>query len=263
MIFETIDGIKLNYQLRGQGKPIVLVEGFGSYQEIWTKQVEYLVQMGYQVITYDHRNFGRSQRTEKGHNLQQLTNDLIELMNYLHIANAVFIGHSMGGSVLYNLMQTKPKLIKLAIIIDQTPYMLNTPIWPYGFMNYAADNYLTETTKTPAIRETWQGLNNQVNVGLSNARVKYPFNRQDNLDLLQEHSRLDWRPVIETSPVKMVVFAAKHSPYYDYHFSDWMKEHGQQVETVVLDNCGHDIMAEVPERFNQLLRHFLLKNRYL
>ena len=42
-----------------------------------------------------------------------------------------------------------------------------------------------------------------------------------------------------------------------------MSKHNLRIEYAVLDDCGHDIMAEVPQRFNQLLRHFLLKNRYL
>lgn len=42
-----------------------------------------------------------------------------------------------------------------------------------------------------------------------------------------------------------------------------MSQQNSKIDHVIVDNCGHDIMAEVPDRFNQLLRHFLLKNRYL
>lgn len=34
MLFETSDNIKINYKLTGKGKTIVLVNGFGAYQEI-------------------------------------------------------------------------------------------------------------------------------------------------------------------------------------------------------------------------------------
>ena len=141
MFFKTSDDVKIAYSINGKGKPIILITGFGGYQEIWTAQKQYLLQMGYQVITYDHRNMGKSERTAKGQTLSRLTQDLIELLNFLQISQAVFVGHSMGGSVIYNLLKVKPEIIKFAIIIDQSPYMLNTSNWHYGFMNYTKDNF--------------------------------------------------------------------------------------------------------------------------
>ncbi|WP_255409173.1 MULTISPECIES: alpha/beta fold hydrolase [Lactobacillus] len=242
---------------------MVFVTGFGGYQEVWSAQVEYFAQMGYQVLTYDHRNFGRSQRTEKGHSLQQLTDDLIELLSFLKIKQAAFVGHSMGGSLLYDLIQTKPEVVALAVIVDQTPFMLNTSDWPYGFMNYTADNYAVAAAKPPAVHETLHGLAPEVALELNNAWVAHPFSRSDNFDLLKEHIVHDWRPVVKNCPVPLGVIAAKQSPYYDTEFTEWMKQVNPAVLTSVVDNCGHDVMAEVPDQFNQILRHFLLKNRYL
>lgn len=263
MIFETSDKIKLNYQIHGSGKPLVFVTGFGGYQEVWAAQAKYFVGMGYQVITYDHRNFGKSQRTNKGHTLQRLTDDLIELMDYLSITKAVFVGHSMGGSLLYDLIKTKPELVYLVVIVDQTPYMLNTADWPYGFMNYTKDNYRTAAKKTPQVHETLHGIDSQVAIQLNNARVEFPFSRTDNFDLLCEHIAHDWRNIVEENDVSIAVIAATQSPYYNYNFANWMHEQNNKIKIALVDNCGHDIMAEVPERFNQILRHFLLSNRYL
>jgi len=259
----TSDRVKLNYHVYGNGRPIVLVTGFGGYQEIWTKQVSYLLNMGYQVITYDHRNMGESEKTLNGHTLQRLTDDLIGLAKFLNISHATFIAHSMGGSVLYDLIQTKPNLVDLACIVDQTPYMLNTKDWHFGFMNYTLENYKEQSKIIPEVHETLHGLDTEVFNELNLVKTKYPFDRQSNMDLLQEHIKQDWRNIIITTTQKIVVFAAKKSPYYNYQFAEWMAKHNSRIEYAVLDDCGHDIMAEVPRRFNQLLRHFLLKNRYL
>ena len=51
MLFETSDNVKINYELTGKGKTIVLVNGFGAYQEIWSAQVPFLNNLGYQVLT--------------------------------------------------------------------------------------------------------------------------------------------------------------------------------------------------------------------
>lgn len=263
MDFVTNDGIKINYQIKGNGKPIIFVAGFGGYQEVWTMQVDYFTKMGYQVITYDHRNFGRSQRTKNDHTLQRLTDDLIELVQCLGIKQAVFVGHSMGGSLLFNMIKTAPDLVKLAVIVDQTPFMLNTSDWSYGFMNYTLSNYVREAKMVPAVHETLHGIDNRVAMKLNNARIDHPFSRSDNFDLLCEHIAHDWRGVVKDSQVPIDVIAAVQSPYYNFLFAKWMTTQNDRVNMALVDNCGHDIMAEVPDRFNQILRHFLLKNRYL
>lgn len=263
MDFVTSDGIRINYQIKGTGKPIIFVTGFGGYKEVWTEQVDYFAKMGYQVITYDHRNFGQSQRTEKGHTLQRLTDDLIELVHYLDINEVAFIGHSMGSSLLYDLIKTAPELAKLVVVVDQTPYMLNTANWQYGFMNYTPNNYVEEAKKEPQVHETLNGLSDKVAFALNKARIEHPFSRADNFDLLCEHITYDWREVVNNSNVPVDVIAAVQSPYYNSDFTKWMIEANSSIKVALVDNCGHDIMAEVPDQFNQILRHFLLVNHYL
>ena len=147
MLFKTSDNVEINYQLTGKGKIIVLVNGFGAYQEIWSAQVPFLNKLEYQVLTYDHRNMGKSQRTEKGHTIERLTQDLNELTSFLKIKQAIFIGHSMGASIIFCLMKNNPKLVKQTLLIDQSPKMLNDENWKYGFMDYTKENYLKNAKK--------------------------------------------------------------------------------------------------------------------
>lgn len=262
MNFLTNDGIKINYHVKGNGKPLIFVTGFGGHQEIWKLQVDYFSGLGYQVITYDHRNFGRSERTKKGHTLNRLTYDLIELVEHLGIKKAAFIGHSMGGSVLYNLIRLKPSIVQLAVIIDQTPFMINTTDWKYGFMNYTINNYIEEAKKVPNVHETLHGLDNRIMPSLKEAKVTHPFSRTDNFDLLCEHSTKDWRKVIQNASMPIFAVAAIKSPYYNSDFTTWMTQQNDNVKATLVANSGHDIMAEVPDHFNKILYNFLLENHY-
>lgn len=47
MDFKTSDGIRINYYVYGTGKPVVLIHGFGGYQQIWCLQIKNLIQQGY------------------------------------------------------------------------------------------------------------------------------------------------------------------------------------------------------------------------
>lgn len=191
MLFETSDNVKINYELTGKGKTIVLVNGFGAYQEIWSAQVPFLNNLGYQVLTYDHRNMGKSQRTERGHNIARLTQDLEELISFLKIKQAIFMGHSMGASIIFCLIKRWPTVVKRALVVDQSPKMLNDKNWKYGFMDYTSENYHKKCQERPHVHETFAGLDDGVYAKLMKAKEENPFNRKDNVDLLENHMSLD------------------------------------------------------------------------
>jgi len=260
MKFLTDDKIELDYNVYGVGKPIILIEGFGGYQEIWQLQVKYLVKMNYQVITYDHRNHGASQRTSEGLNMIRLITDLHELIEFLQLDKPMLIGHSMGASIAYGYLG---KYDDAAAImgVDQTLKMLNDDEWHYGFMNINEANYREKTSKPAEVHETLNGLDSQAFVKLNEAKNKYPFDRVSNLPLLFDHVTKDWRETVEKSSHPVMLMAAKESPYYNFEFAKVIADLGENVTSAIVDNSGHDIMAEVPDQFNQLMRHFVLSNR--
>ena len=142
MDFKTSDGIRINYYVYGAGKPVVLIHGFGGYQQIWCLQIKNLIQQGYQVITYDQRNHGASTRDEQLDSIELLIKDLYELLNYLNVAKPFLIGHSMGASVIYGFLSLYTDFpLSGVIAIDQSPKMLNTIQWPYGYMDVTRASY--------------------------------------------------------------------------------------------------------------------------
>ncbi|KRK79387.1 alpha/beta fold hydrolase [Companilactobacillus nodensis] len=260
MKFLTDDKVELDYNIYGTGKPVILIAGFGGYQEIWQLQVDYLVKMNYQVITYDHRNHGASERTNTGLTMSRLITDLHELIDYLQLDEPLLIGHSMGASVCYGYLSRYDN-VAAVMSVDQTVKMLNDMDWHYGFMNINTDNYRTETSQPADVHETLHGLNFRVMVKLNLAKNKYPFDRVANLPLLFDHVTKDWHETIQKSSHPIMLVAAKESPYYNSDFAKIVADENENVTSAVVDNSGHDIMAEVPDQFNQLLRHFVLSNR--
>lgn len=257
MLFETSDNIKINYKLTGKGKTIVLVNGFGAYQEIWSAQVSFLNNLGYQVLTYDHRNMGKSQRTEKDHNIARLTQDLEELISFLKIKQATFMGHSMGASIIFCLIKKWPTVVKRALVIDQSPKMLNDRNWKYGFMDYTSENYHEKCQERPHVHETFAGLDDDVYAKLMKAKEEDPFNRKDNVDLLENHMSLDWRKAIENASIPITFFIAKESPYYREGYEKLLEEKNDQVDSFIMSPTGHVIMAEIPKQFNSKLKDIL------
>lgn len=122
MPFLTVPGLyKIAYEVAGQGAPIVLVHGFGSDRRInWRGPgwVETLVNAGRQVITYDQRGHGES---DKPHDLAaydegELAGDIVRLIDHLGHARADVMGYSMGGFVTTRLLRDHPERVGRAII---------------------------------------------------------------------------------------------------------------------------------------------------
>lgn len=260
MKFKTTDNVEIDFLDQGQGYPIILIPGFGGYKEIWSLQIDYLLKMGYRVITYDHRNQGCSQRIEKNDSLARLILDLRELIQYLQLKRPILIGHSMGASICYGYL-AKFNDVAAVMSVDQTPKMLNTQTWKFGFMNANLQNYQQIAKEPPKVRETAHGIDKRITNIILKQKNMHPFIRAQNIKLLENHFQQDWLATLKTTTVPVLLMAAIQSPYYNSDFVDVLTKTNSHLNSVKLDNCGHVIMAEIPDEFNQLLRHFVLMNR--
>jgi pimeloyl-ACP methyl ester carboxylesterase len=59
-----VDGVGIEYQVTGQGRPVVLLHGFPDSGRLWRHQVPALAEAGFQVIVPDLRGHGRSGKPE-------------------------------------------------------------------------------------------------------------------------------------------------------------------------------------------------------
>ncbi len=96
MPIATVNGINLGYRIQGKGPPLVLAHGLATGSYIWGGAAEAL-QGRFQVIAYDHRGHGATDKPPGPYSIQQLADDLAGLLNFLGLEKADIIGHSMGG----------------------------------------------------------------------------------------------------------------------------------------------------------------------
>ncbi|MFX1321173.1 MAG: alpha/beta fold hydrolase [Promethearchaeota archaeon] len=115
--FADINGIKLCYEVKGEGKPVFLVHGFGSKKESWMAQFESLSEH-FEVIRYDCRGTGKSERPDQPYTMDLFVDDLKGLMDLLKIKMAHFIGFSLGGTILQNFVLKYPEKVDKLILIS-------------------------------------------------------------------------------------------------------------------------------------------------
>ena len=92
------NGIDLYYEAQGQGEPLLLIAGLGATGELWDNQVPLLARE-FQVITFDNRGAGRSDKPPEPYSIALFADDTAGLMGALGIDSAFVYGESMGGLI--------------------------------------------------------------------------------------------------------------------------------------------------------------------
>ncbi|WP_395175381.1 alpha/beta fold hydrolase [Roseibium alexandrii] len=134
--FKTTDGTEIFYKDWGStdAQPIVFHHGWPLSGDDWDNQMLFFLSKGYRVIAHDRRGHGRSEQTDRGHNMATYAADVAELVRHLDLKNAVHIGHSTGGgeAARYVARAEPGRVAKAALLGAITPLMLKTETNPDG-----------------------------------------------------------------------------------------------------------------------------------
>lgn len=115
--YANVNGIKICYEEKGKGFPVILVHGFGGNKEGWIGQWNPLSEH-FRVIRFDNRNGGKSDRPNKPNSLDMLADDIKGLISYLKIDKAHVIGWSMGGIITQKFAIKYPNSLEKLVLIN-------------------------------------------------------------------------------------------------------------------------------------------------
>ena len=111
----TSNGIELYYETCGAGQPLVLISGLGYSSWQWHRMVPFLAEH-FQVIIFDNRGVGQSDKPAGPYTAQMLAADTVGLLDALNIEKAIVMGHSMGGFIAQALALDFPQRVKKLIL---------------------------------------------------------------------------------------------------------------------------------------------------
>lgn len=117
--FVPSNGLRLHYwRTGGPGKPvIVMAHGITDYGLNWTSLAEKL-EREYDVVMYDARGHGFSDKPKGPYDLGRHVEDLVGLVKALDIRKPILIGHSMGGATVALAAATHPDMPRALILED-------------------------------------------------------------------------------------------------------------------------------------------------
>ncbi len=258
-------GGKMFYETYGKGEPVILVHGHTLDRRMWNAQIEALKDH-YWVITPDSRGYGLSADPVEGYQFTH-ADDIIALMDSLHIDKAHVVGLSMGGYVAGDFLAMYPeRLLSSVMVSGEIAFNSPGPSTPKTAQEVAQEKKkrhalkLNETaykkSRASSLVATGGSQRERMREDITAIVLDWGLWQVTHSTCRIYYGREAWARFRANPPQVpfLVIYGNKEKP--STYRSPLIKvaPHGKQV---IVPDCGHMLNMERPEEFNAILLHWL------
>jgi pimeloyl-ACP methyl ester carboxylesterase len=120
--YAEVNGIKLAYYTRGQGEPLLMINGFLSTMSLWDPALLDELSKENQLVLFDNRGVGLSTDTnENKTTIPQMADDAAGLAKALGLDKVNILAWSMGARIGQQLLIRHPELVGKAVLCAANP----------------------------------------------------------------------------------------------------------------------------------------------
>lgn len=264
--FVKISSGNVYYELQGPdtGQTVILIHGAGSGNYDWDPNYNYLVDNGYRVLRYDLYGRGFSDRVEGNYDTTLFYNQLVEVIDSLHLRGPYhLLAVSMGSSIAIHYAKNNLSSVKSLVLVDPAslgdgtiPAYLNLPVfspmlmtmywYPRSVEKQMKNYYNVESVPDYRVQLRkqlkYKGYKRAI---LSTWQYMLPLNMTKELE------------VIGNSPIRVLLTWGKYDPLVSTKVSEYYKKAMPQAKYVEIDSAGHLSNYEKPSIFNPAVIKFL------
>lgn len=254
---------RIAYLSCGSGpETIFFLHGIGGNKSNWAAQLAYFAGQGYRAVAWDVRGYGDSDDFEGGFDFEEVSADMIRLMDELGVERAHFVGLSMGGRILMDFAYRHGRRLRSLVICaafpsfgkalsaEQREDYLRLRKQPLlagrSFAELAPE--LIASLAGPDVRESvYDELHASICVLRKGSYLKALeaaayFDRSSEIRSIEARTLLLYGESDRLTPPEMGRQVAELMPH---------------AQMRVLPRCGHLMNLEAPELFNQVVRQFI------
>ena len=259
----------LYYEEAGSGEPVIFVHGHSLDHRMWDEQFAEFAKE-YRVIRYDLRGYGASSSQTEDYQFTHVQ-DLVTLMDSLHIRKAHIVGLSLGGFIGADMLGWFPERIASAFLASGNIRKSKGPSQPMTKEEALKRDEEITALKVKGVdvmkREWFEGLMNSG--GTRKERMRQPlWEMIDDWDAWQPLHKevrvvagLDaYEAIKKNRPTVPTLIVEGNSPNNRYSNQPEILKYLPNGKLKVLEDCGHMLNMEQPEAFNATLREFLKYN---
>jgi pimeloyl-ACP methyl ester carboxylesterase len=259
-----VNGVRIYYEVYGQGEPILLIMGLGGSSLAWQSQIPTLSQH-LRVIAYDNRDAGRSDKVEVEYSMADMADDAAALLDHLDIGSAHVYGVSMGGMIAQELALRHPAHVRTLVLGCTGPCLAAMPPSERAVRDIleAAELPLQEAFE----RTMWTGYSNDYLAAHRDdlwLRAQVEGGLTPPLDALRRHYAVvggfDVRERVAQIRAPTLVMTGDDDPLVPPENSRFLAEHIPGVELVVFPGGRHAFNVEFEEESNSAVLDFIRRH---
>jgi pimeloyl-ACP methyl ester carboxylesterase len=116
--YAPVNGLKMYFEIHGDGTPLVLIHGGGSTIRTTFGKILPLLARHYKVIAVELQAHGHTADRDSAESFEQDANDVAALLAYLKINKADFLGFSNGGHTAMQIGISHPAIVNKLILVS-------------------------------------------------------------------------------------------------------------------------------------------------
>jgi pimeloyl-ACP methyl ester carboxylesterase len=264
----SADGVGIDYEVVGQGQPVVLLHGWPDSGNLWRHQVPALAAAGFQVVVPDLRGYGCSGKPEavEAYSLPVVAGDVLAILADLNIARTHVVGHDWGAALAWRLALLAPGAVGHLVALS-----VGHPATIRRTLQQREKSWYMLLFQFPGLAERWLTEDNWANF---RTWARHPDADQVIAELESAGSltpSLNWYranaspefwvdPPPQLPPVQaptMGVWSTGDFALTEIQMTDSAKSVAGPWRYERVDGPGHWMQLEAPEQVNALLLDFL------
>jgi 3-oxoadipate enol-lactonase len=112
--------VRIAWEERGDGVPLLLIQGLGYGRWSWEPVVPALAER-YRVLWFDNRGIGDSDKPEGPYTPQLMAEDALQVLDEAGIERAHVLGASLGGMIAQEVAAGTPERVDKLVLCCTTP----------------------------------------------------------------------------------------------------------------------------------------------
>jgi non-heme chloroperoxidase len=246
--------VELYYETAGSGPPVVLVNSWGTTLRVWDQVIADL-SADHQVIAYDWRGCGRSDRTAWGNTIDQNAADLVALIEHLDLDRPVLVGSSVGSLFALAAARTTGDRIGGVVVLDgpgHCHWMPNLADVLHAHMrNLATDRAATIAASVANM------YSDQASDALRAWTARQILDASPHIDaLFDEQTTCDPRPWLPQIAAPILYIHGSMDQAVPVHVPQEMASLTAGSAVIVIDGAGHLAQQEQPAHVANAIRDF-------
>ncbi len=264
--FADIDGVRIHYQEKGMGTPLVLLHCFTSSTYSW-KDVFEPLSHNFRVIAVDLKGFGFSGKPDGDYSRRAQATLVGRLLDYLKIEKAWLCGSSMGGEIALNFALQNPQRVDGLILIDSAGVnVTGSGSLAPGYLLLPVVGRAVTALALTSDKLVRQGLEKSFydQTKVTNERVAYYYRplktRGGQLAAVRARTQANEFPVepeLERISMPTLIIWGAQDALIPLEAGIKMNKLIKESRLVIFDSCGHLTQEEMPARVVDEITKFI------